>query len=248
MVRKIAISLSKGGTGKSSSSVSIAHGLAKSGKRVLLVDTDDQGQDGFLLGVKSEKGLAELLSNESSFEETAVKARDNLWLLTGGKALSGVKREIGRKDFGGEHALSDALNAVEGDFDYIIIDTSPSWDTLTINSLFYADEILTPVSLEVLTLNSLAEFIKSIKAIKQYNHKLSHTYVLPTFFDGRVKKSKEILDLLKKHYEKKVCVPIRYNVRISEAPGFGQTIFEYAPKSPAAIDYQKIIERILADE
>ena len=247
-MRKIAISLSKGGTGKSSSSVSIAHGLARSGKRVLLVDTDDQGQDGFLLGIKPEKGLAELINEESSFDEITIQARNNLWLLAGGKLLSGIKREIGRKDFRGEHTLSDTLSPVEERFDYIIIDTSPSLDTLTVNSLFYADEILTPVSLEVLSLNSLAEFTKRIEAIKQYNNKLSHAYVLPTFFDGRVKKSKEILDLLKKHYNEKVCAPIRYNVRISEAPGFGQTIFEYAPKSPAAIDYQKIIERILSDE
>ena len=133
-------------------------------------------------------------------------------------------------------------------FQYIIIDTSPSWDTLTINTLFYVDEILTPVSLEVLTLNSLAEFTKRLEAIKQYNNKISHAYVLPTFFDRRVKKSKEILDLLRKHYKEKVCEPIRYNVRISEAPGFGQTIFEYAPKSPGASDYQKIIKRILSDE
>jgi len=247
-VRKIAVSLSKGGTGKSSSSVSIAHGLARSGKRVLLVDTDDQGQDGFLLGATSSRGLADLINNEASFSEAATQARNNLWLLTGGKALSGVKREIGRRDFGGEHTLADALKPAEGKFDYIIIDTSPSWDTLTINSLFYADEILTPVSLEVLTLNSLAEFTDRLKAIKQYNNNLSHKYVLPTFLDGRVKKSKEILVQLKSHYKGKLCNPIRYSVRISEAPGFGQTIFEYAPNSPGAIDYQKVVERILKDE
>ncbi len=247
-MRKIAVSLSKGGTGKSSSSVSIAHGLAREGKRVLLVDTDDQGQDGFLLGTKSSKGLAELINNEVSFNDVITQSRNNLWLLTGGKSLSSVKREIGRRDFGAEHTLSDALKPAEGKFDYVIIDTSPSWDTLTINSLFYANEILTPVSLEVLTLNSLAEFTERIKAIQQYNNKLSHTYVLPTFLDGRVKKSQEILDQLKSHYQEKLCDPIRYSVRISEAPGFGQTIFEYAPRSPGAKDYQKVVTRILKDE
>lgn len=247
-MRKIAVSLSKGGVGKSSTAVSIAHGLARKGKKVLLVDTDDQGQDAFLLGVKPEKGLAEFINGDCCAEDAMTSARDNLWLLSGGKSLSGVKRMIGRKDFGGEHTLKDAIAPIESRFDYIIIDTSPSWDTLTINSLFYADEILTPVSLEILTLNALIEFSQRIESVKQYNAKLSHRYVLPTFLDGRVKKSGEILDQLKKHYKEKLCHPIRYSVRISEAPGFGQTIFEYAPTSPGAKDYQKTIERILKDE
>lgn len=247
-MRKLTISLSKGGVGKSSSAVSIAHGLARSGKKVLLIDTDDQGQDAFLLGLNPEKGLADVINGDCSIKEATAAARENLWLLAGGKALSGVKRAIGNKDFGGERTLSEALKPLEGEYDYVLIDTSPSWDTLTINSLFYCHEVLTPVSLEVLTLNSLVEFTKRLETIKQYNNNLSHAYVLPTFLDGRVKKSKEILSQLEKHYEGKLCHPVRYNVRLSEAPGFGQTIFEYDPSSPGAKDYQKTIERILKDE
>lgn len=247
-MRKLTISLSKGGVGKSSTAISIAHGLALKGKKVLLVDTDDQGQDGFLLGVKPEKGLADVINGDCEFDEAAVAARENLWLLAGGKTLSGVKRMIGRKDFGAEHTLADSLSPIENNFDYVIIDTSPSWDTLTINSLFYADEVLTPVSLEVLTLNSLGEFAGRLEAVKKHNAKLSHKYVLPTFLDGRVKKSEEILAQLQKHYQDKVCPPIRYSVKISEAPGFGQTIFEYAPTCPGAKDYQKTVDRIISDE
>ncbi len=247
-MRKIAISLSKGGVAKSSTAVSLAHGLALQKKRVLIIDTDDQGQDAFLLGVKPPCGLAEVLNEDMTLIDAIYEARHGLSILSGGKSLSGVKRSIGRKDFGAEQTLADALQPIEGQFDFVIIDTSPSWDALTINSLFYAQEVLTPVSLEVLTINSLAEFVKSLEAVKRFNKQLLHRYVLPTFLDGRVKKSAEILEQLKKHFPGQLCDPIRYNVRISESAGFGQTIFEYAPNSPGAKDYAKLIKRILKDE
>lgn len=247
-MRKIAISLSKGGVSKSTSSVSIAHGLALSGKRTLLIDTDDQGQDSFLLGVNPPKGLADVLNEELSVEDALFEARPNLWILAGGKSLAGTKRFIGRKDYGAEQTLSEALKSLEGKFDYVIIDTSPSWDSLTINSLFYAHEVLTPVSLEVLTINSLVEFVKSLDSVKRFNKDLNHCYVLPTFLDGRVKKSTEILSQLKKYFPVQLCEPIKYNVRISECAGFGQTIFEFAPNSPGAEGYQKIVQRIINDE
>lgn len=246
-MRKIAISLSKGGVAKSSTAVAVAHGLTLLKKKVLLIDTDDQGQDAFLLGVKPLLGLADVIADERPVQDAMFEARPGLWILSGGKALSGVKRTIGRKDFGAEQTLADALQSLEGKFDYVLIDTSPAWDTLTINTLFYAQEVLTPVSLEVLTINSLAEFVKSLEAVKRFNKHLSHKYVVPTFHDGRVKKSTEILDQLKKHFPTQICESIRYNVRISESAGFGQTIFEFAPSSPGAKDYNKLVKRILKD-
>jgi len=247
-MRKICVALSKGGVGKSSTAVSVSHGLALAGKKVLLVDTDEQGQDAFLLGVKPEHDLAKVLNEEIKATEAIHKARENLWVLAGGKALSGVKRSIGRTDFGGEHTLSKALAFFEDEFDFVIVDTSPSWDTLTVNSLFYCTEVLTPVSMEVLTLNSLGEFSEKLKNVQGYNKKLTHRYLVPTFWDGRVKKSTEILEQLKKYYVKLLCDPIKYCVRISEAAGFGKTIYEYAPSSTGAQDYQKTVERILSHD
>ena len=246
-MRKIAITLSKGGVGKSSSAVAIAHGLALQGKRVLLIDTDDQGQDAFLLGVNPQHGLAGVLMENVSATDALHEARPNLFLLAGGRSLASAKKDIGRKDYGAEQTLSEALKELEGQFDYVIVDTAPSWDTLTINALFYANEVLTPVSLEVLTLNSVAEFAKRLEQVKKYNTKLQHCYVLPTFYDRRVKKSAEVLEHLKKYFAQKVCDPIKYNVRISESAGFGKTIFEYDGKGKGALDYQKVVERILSD-
>jgi len=247
-MRKICVALSKGGVAKSSTSVCIAHGLALTGKRVLLVDTDDQGQDAFLLGVKPPKGLADVLNEDVKPEDAIFQARDNLWMLSGGTALSGVKRSIGRKDFGAEQTLASTLAKIEGEFDFVIVDTSPSWDTLTINSLFYCTEVLTPVSLEVLTLNSLVEFSQRLKSVKAFNKNLEHKYLVPTFWDRRVKKSSEILEQLKKYYHLQLCDPIKYCVRISESAGFGKTIYEYAPSCSGAKDYQKTVQRILGHE
>lgn len=244
-MRKICIALSKGGVSKSVSACTLSHGLSLVGKRVLLIDTDDQGQDGFLLGVQPQYGLADVLNEEVSVESAMHEARDGLFLLSGGKSLSGVKRAISKRDFGAEMTLSRALDPIEGKFDFIIIDTSPSWDALTINSLFYCKEVLTPVSLEILSLNSLVEFSKRLRGVQEFHRELKHAYLVPTFYDGRVKKSSEIMGQLKKHYPDQICDPIRYCVRISESAGFGQTIYEYAPKSSGAKDYQKIVHRIL---
>lgn len=245
-MRKICVGLSKGGVGKSSTCVSLAHGLALAGKKVLLVDTDDQGQDSFLLGVNPEHTLADVLNDDIKADKAIFQARENLWLLSGGKALSGIKRSIGRKDFGAEMTLSQALAPLEGMFDFVIVDTAPSWDTLTINALFYCTEVLTPVSLEILTLNSLAEFTERLKSVQNFNKKLEYKYLVPTFLDRRVKKSAEILDQLRKYYPDLLCDPIKYSVRMSESAGFGKTIYEYAPKSSGAKDYETIVERILA--
>lgn len=247
-MKKLAVTLSKGGVAKSSTSIALAHGLSMKGKKVLLIDTDDQGQDAFLLGIKPAFGLAEVLNEEKTIEEAIVEARPNLWVLAGGKSLAGAKRAIGRKDFGAEQTLSEVLKPIEGKFDFVIVDTSPSWDALTINALFYADEVITPVNSEVLTLQSVAEFNNRLRDVQRFNNKLSHRYVLPTFHDGRVKKSSEILTQLKKHFGEKVCDPIRYNVKLSECSGFGKTIFEFAPSSHGAKDYEKFVTRILKDE
>ena len=243
-VRRIAVSLSKGGVGKTTTAVNLAVGLTLAGKKVLLVDTDTQGQTSFMLGVKPKTGLTELVTGELSPEETIYKIGDKLSLLAGGRSLAGLKRLISRKDFGGELTMLEALTPVEDQFDYVILDTSPGWDVLTVNALFYTREVLVPVSLEAMTLQGLTEFLKSVSSIKKYRKELEIKYVLPTFFDRRLKKSEAILEKLREIYGQKLCSPIRTNVRVSEAPASGKTIFEFAPGSPGAEDYRELIRKI----
>lgn len=242
--RRISVSLSKGGVGKTTTSVNLATGLSLAGFKVLLVDTDTQGQASYMLGVDPSAGLTELVMGELSPEEAMVQARERLWILSGGKSLAGVKRLIGRKDFGGELTLSEALSAADKQFDYVIVDTSPGWDPLTVNILFYVTEILTPVSLEVMSIQGMVEFLKSIASIQKYRPEVALRYILPTFLDMRVKKSVSILEKLKELYGNNVCEPIRYNVRLSEAPAYGQTIYEFAPGSHGANDYRELVRKV----
>ena len=165
-MRKIAISLSKGGVGKSSSAVTIAQGLASKGARFYLLIPMTKGRMLFYWEQIHLKDWPMSLMMTAILKMQYFKYGHNLWILAGGKSLSGAKRSIGRKDYGGELTLTEALKPIDGKFDYVIIDTAPSWDTLTINTMFYVDEVLTPVSLEVLTLNSLGEFLKSIESVK----------------------------------------------------------------------------------
>ncbi len=247
-MRKMAVALSKGGVGKTTTAVNLSAGLAELGARVLLVDMDTQGQAAKAMGVKTEAGLADLVAQNVTAEEAIVPARERLWLLSGGRDLVGLKREIARKDFGGERTVSDALNKLDGRYDYVIVDTAPGWDSLTINALFYVNEVIAPVALEAMALQGLREFGISLSAIQRYHQQLGLSYILPTFMDRRVKKSQQIYDMLLEYYHSRVCAPIRYNVRLSEAPGVGKTIYEFAPRSAGAEDYHALVARIIGDE
>src|SRR5262249_25570178 len=128
-MRKIAVFLSKGGVGKTTTAVHLAVGLARDGARVLLIDTDTQGQVGVLLAAKPASGLAEVVAGGLKPELAIASVREHLWLLAGGQGLAGVKRLIARKDPQGEFTLAETLAPLENWFDYVILDTSPGWDT-----------------------------------------------------------------------------------------------------------------------
>jgi chromosome partitioning protein len=239
--------ISKGGVGKTTTAVNLAAGLALAGKKVLLVDTDTQGQVTYLLGLKNEVGLADVIYGDKEPEDAVVQARENLFVLSGGKSLAGVKRVIDRKDFGGENTFTEILSPIEKDYDFIIVDSSPGWDTLTVNVLFYVHEVLAPVSLEVMTLQGLKEFLKSLSAVAKYNKNVCLKYIVPTFLDNRIRQPKEILDGIRELYGEKCCPPIRYNVRLSQAPAAGKTIFEFSPESHGAEDYRELVRMVTGE-
>lgn len=247
MTRIISISLSKGGVGKTTTAVNLSAALALSGRRVLLIDTDTQAQAGKALGLRPEVGLADYLLGHASFEQAIVQARPNLDLMAGGHRLAAVKQVIAEADMRQEETLSAALSPYVPYYHYVILDTSPGWDNLQINVLFFAQAILTPVNLEVLSLDGLIEFTRRIQEVQRY-HDVALRYVLPTALDRRVKQTTEIMPQLQQHFGTAVCKPIRYNVRLSEAPAYGQHIFEYDPHSNGAQDYMELTKRIVRDE
>lgn len=246
-IRRICVTLSKGGVGKTTTSVNLSAGLALAGYKVLLVDTDTQGQSAYNLGKKPRAGLTELLTKELAPEECVVRARKNLWLLSGGKSLAGVKRIIDRKSFGAEWTLAEAMKEIEDRYDYVIIDTAPGWDQLIVNVLFYATEVLVPVALEVMPLQGLSEFMKSLGSIQKYRKEVVLKYIVPTFMDTRVKGPETILTQLQKLYPEYMCTPIRYCESLSEAPSYGKSIFEFAPGSTASSDYRELVQSVSMD-
>ena len=246
--RKICVTLSKGGVGKTTTSVNLGAGLALAGYKVLLVDTDTQGQSAYVLGKKPKAGLTELLTKELTPDECVVEARKNLWLLGGGKSLAGVKRIIDRKSFGAEWTLAEAMEPLDNLYDFILIDTSPGWDQLIVNVLFYATEVLVPVALEVMSLHGLSEFMKSLGSIQKHRKEISLKYIVPTFLDTRIKGPQVLYSELKKLYPEYVCSPIRYSESLSDAPSFGKSIFEFAPGSIASADYRKLVRKVATND
>lgn len=246
--RSIGIMISKGGVGKTSTSVNLAHGLALRDNKVLLVDTDTQGQCSYLLGVKPKTGLTDFVMGDLPIEECLTKARDGLWLLAGGKNLAELKRFIDRKDFGGEATMSEALTPLEVNYDFIIVDSSPGWDPLTVNVLFYVKEVLVPVSLEVMSVQGLSEFLKSFSSIRKYNKNVQLKYILPTFLNRDNRNSTEILEGFEKLYGRYLLTPIRYSPRLAEAPGYGMTIFEYAGGDKVVNDFRALVNDVLNED
>ena len=242
-MRKIAIANRKGGVAKTTSAVHLSAALALAGNRVLLIDTDTQAHCSRLLGVNPPLGLSALVESPTQAPEILFPARENLDLLAGGKELAGTNRLIARESIRSELVLSKALEVVEGQYDYIVVDTPPSHSELTINVMFFVAEIIVPVSMEVLSTEGLVRFNEEIDRIREY-HDVTLRFVLPTFLDGRVRKTHEILAMIEKSYGSLVTNPIHYSTALSEASGWGQTIFEYRPRDRAAMDYAKVAREV----
>ena len=240
-MRRLAIGITKGGCGKTATACHLAHGLARDGHRVLLVDADDQDQARLYFGVQPDTGLDSVALGRTAWKDAAVEVRPGLKLLAAGSGLDGIATWMARED----HAVSALRDQLPSrGFDFVIVDTAPGWGPVTISALLYVQELLAPVSMELQSVHGLLAYQRKLERIKKATRQLALRYVLPTFFDRRVKKSKEILGMLRQHYGQECLEPIRYSVRISEAPGFGQTVYEYAPRSTGAEDYERLSKEV----
>lgn len=242
-MRKIAIVGFKGGIGKTTTCVSLAAGLAHRGHRVLVIDTDTQANVAVALGISHYgKSLPDVLTRKVKAEECIIKARENLYLLPSDialfKAQQRIVLEMGREE------LFDELFAGLTDYDFHILDCAPSVSLLTVNTLAYVDEVFIPVSMEMLALSSVSQFMKYLGDINTILGKgASIRLIIPTMYDPRRKISAEVVKQLKT-LGPKVTEPIWIDAKLSEAPGAGQTIYEYAAHGRGAADYAKLTELV----
>ncbi len=250
-MRKIAVTMAKGGVGKTTTAVNLAHGLALLGHKVLLVDCDTQNQAAIFLGIKPVHGLFEFITGTAengtpiSKKDAITPARPNLWLLAGGLKLVELKNWIGEQPRGQRQTLlGNRFEPKDGSLDYLIFDCAPGWDLLSVNILMAASEVLCPVALQSPSVEGLKTFFGYLLSAQKLNPDLQLKYVLPTMFDQRTRHSLRVLKQLLKLFRKQVCDPIPYNVRLSEAPAVGKTIFEFDSRATGANGYKKLIRRV----
>lgn len=240
---KIAIITSKGGTGKTTTAVNLGHGLALSGKRVMLIDCDPHGDLGLVFSVEAEKNLSDLLRTGKT---TVNQVRDNLFLITsGGRELNATELAIAGRD-GREFIMRNALSDLRN-VDYLICDCAPSRNLININALALVDKVIIPVSMDYLALNGARHTIELMREIKRYTRaNLELMGILSTQYDVRTNLSQEIYKVLLRHFPNKVFeTVIRVNTRLREAPSYGQTVFEYAINSTGAEDYFSLTNEVL---
>lgn len=246
-MRKISVMNYKGGTGKTSTTVHLAHGLARQGKSVLVIDMDPQGSVGCMLGINSDVGVYDLLMSNMSWKECISSARENLDIITANDRLFPAAMALAQMPRR-EHVLQDKLSSLEG-YDYVFVDSAPSFNILNQNALMFSDEIFMPVSMDFMSLVGVKQLLKNIQLINQLLKKaITVSKVIPTFYDKRNRKSEDVIASLERVFPGKLPKrPIRLCVDLSNAPSFGQTVFEYNLKSKSVVDYQQLINEVLVN-
>jgi chromosome partitioning protein len=248
--RRIAILNQKGGTGKTTTAVSLAAGLAERENDVLLIDTDAQGNVGVSLGVAGEKSLYHVLVEGLEPTEAAVPVRGNLDVITSDATLAAAEIWLARSSVEERSKmLTKRLNLMQVSrrYDHVIIDCGPSLNLLNQNALSYVDEVIIPVTCDYLALVGVKQVLRTIKDVERHlGHAVRVSAVLPTFYDGRTRLAREVLETLQGHFKHKCLEPIRLNTRLAEAPSHKKTIFEYAPTSHGAHDYNRVCDWVLS--
>lgn len=244
--KRLAIFNHKGGTGKTTTTVSIAAGLAARGLRVLVVDTDSQGNVSVSLGVKGDKSLYHVLVMGIRPEDVAEKVRDNFDLISSNETLAAAELYLaGRQNR--DRILRDRLAKFADSYDVVIIDCSPSLSLMNQNALVMADALLVPVACDFLSLVGVRQVLRTVKNVNSLLHHPVQIFgVLPTFYDARARICRDAVETLTEHFGDRCLPPIRSATKIKEAPSQGRTIFEYAPESNASEDYMRIVDRIIA--
>ena len=249
MGKVISVANQKGGVGKTTTTVNLATLLAKKGKKVMLIDTDPQGNATSGLGITKELELSvyDILVGETTFEETVQEtAIKNLKVCPSNISLAGAEVELVSM-MSREQRLKVKLDEVKEQYDYILIDCPPSLGLVTLNAFTASDSVLIPVQCEYFALEGLGQLLNTVNLVKKHlNKNLEIEGALLTMYDARTNLSNQVVKEVKKYFEDKVYkTVIPRNVRLSEAPSYGMPISIYDPKSKGAKAYEKFTKELL---
>ena len=257
MTRIIAVANQKGGVGKTTTTVNIAAALALSGKSVLVVDLDPQGNASTALGIEHAEGtpnVYDVLTGEHPFD-TIVKECPDISGLSGAPAtvdLTGAEIELVAGE-GREYRLRRAidgylatLNARGATCDYVLIDCPPSLGLLTLNGLVAAREVLLPIQCEYYALEGLSQLLRTVDMVSSHlNPDLRVSAIVLTMYDGRTRLASQVVHEVRTHFGERVLdTVVPRSVRVSEAPSYGQTVLTYDANSPGSLAYREVAEQL----
>ena len=257
-LRIITVANQKGGVGKTTTTVNLAAALSMGGLRVLVIDLDPQGNASTALGVEhlDNEGIYEVLMGKATMESVVQKVAGfpSLECISSNTSLAQAEIELVpmvAREFRLREAIEELaqLRATQNiAYDYIFIDCPPSLGLLTINALTAAKEMLIPIQCEYYALEGLSQLLKTFELVKKrLNTELKLSTFVLTMFDSRTRLANDVADEIRKHYPNELInIPIPRAVRVSEAPGYNQTVMTYDASSPGAVAYMQIA-RELAD-
>lgn len=250
MGKIIAIANQKGGVGKTTTSVNLAASLGVLEKKVLLIDVDPQANATSGLGVdvdSIEIGSYQLLEHTISAKKAIIKTDSpNVDLIPAHIDLVAIEIELVDKEQR-EYMLKKALKEVKSEYDYILMDCAPSLGLLTLNALTAADSVIIPIQCEYFALEGLGKLLNTIKSVQKiHNSDLDIEGLLLTMYDSRLRLSNQVVEEVQKHFSNMVFETIiQRNVRLSEAPSFGETIINYDATSKGATNYLNLAHEII---
>ena len=250
MSKIIVIANQKGGVGKTTTAINLSACLGVLEKKVLLIDADPQANTTSGVGFdprKVENGIYECLINDFDVKKAIVQTNSpNMFLLPASIDLVGAELELINKP-SREYILRGIVNEIKNDYDYIIIDCAPSLGIVTTNALSAANSIIIPIQCEYFALEGLGKLLNTIKIVQsRLNKELEIEGLLLTMYDTRLRLSNQVVEEVKTHFQEMVFnTIIQRNVRLSEAPSFGETIIMHDANSKGAINYINLAQEIL---